>query len=88
MLVAVTATAAMSWSTIWATPGANGVSAVAWAIRFFAWPRVPRSGATRSSRRHGPASARTTAISGGMGPSPVAVARTCSRTAWCVDGDQ
>ena len=76
VVAAVTATAAVSSSTTLATAGANGVSAVARAIRFFASRRVLGSGATRSSRRHGPASARTTATSGRTGPSPAAAART------------
>ena len=64
MVVAVTIRTTISSSTILATPGANGVSAVTQSIRRFASPRVPGSGATRSSRRHGPTSARTTATCG------------------------
>jgi hypothetical protein len=49
---------------------------VALAICLLAVSRMLRSGATRSSRRHGPASARTTATSGRTSPSPAAAART------------
>jgi transposase len=75
MVVAVTVMATINSSTILATPGANGVSAVTRSIRRFASPRVPGSGATRSSRRHGPISARTTATCEDTGPSPAAAAR-------------
>ena len=75
MVVAVTVMATINSSTILATPGANGVSAVTQSIRRFASPRVPGSGATRSSRRHGPISARTTANCEDTGLSPAAAAR-------------
>ena len=78
--VAAAAVAVISSSMSFFTSGAIGACAVASLILDLAWRRPERSGATRSSRRHGPARASSTASRGSSGSSAAAAARTSFST--------